>query len=381
MNKKVSSILFMLVALCIATELEAQKGSLAVENRDPQAIIAELQATITAVQATIAEVQAKVDKITTELEAQNGSLAAENRVLQANIAELQSKIAELEKQCAALAKSSSKNRELTANNAKLKADIAELEKRRAGMERLAALLGERDETRGISAPPQEWTDPVTGMPFVEIKEGCSLMGSPETDKSLVSLCLDGFWIGKYEVTQEQWQKVMGVGNNPSSFKGDLTRPVETVSWTNVQEFLSKLNSKVEKNSLLPLSGGKYRLPTEAEWEYACRAGTQMTYSFGDDAKRIGDYAWYKDNSDGKTHPVGKLNPNPWRLYDMHGNVWEWCQDPKNPQSSSSDEPRVLRGGSWDDVPIDVRCAVRFSIPPASQHPNVGLRVVIAASGQ
>ena len=119
-----------------------------------------------------------------------------------------------------------------------------------------------------------------------------------------------FYLGIHEVTQGQWETVMG--NNPSKFKGDANRPVEMVSWEEVQKFIDKLNSKE--------GGTKYRLPTEAEWEYAARAGSATAYSFGDDSGQLGKYAWFEGNAGSTTHPVGKLQPNAWGLYDMHGNV-------------------------------------------------------------
>lgn len=126
-----------------------------------------------------------------------------------------------------------------------------------------------------------------------------------------------FYLGKYEVTQEQWQAVMG--DNPSHFKGPKN-PVETLSWDDCQQFLVKLNAKSGGQ------GGKFVLPTEAQWEYACRAGSAGKFCFGDDEKQLGEYAWYAKNSDGKTHAVGGKKPNTFGLHDMHGNVWEWCQD-------------------------------------------------------
>ena len=139
-----------------------------------------------------------------------------------------------------------------------------------------------------------------------------------------------------------------MGNNPSNFKGE-DRPVESVSWKDVQEFVKKLNEKEGTD--------KYRLPSEAEWEYACRAGTQTRYSFGDDESKLNEYAWYDKNSGSETHPVGQKKPNPWGLYDMHGNVWEWVQDRWHgdyngaPSDGSawedgSGSDRVDRGGSW-----------------------------------
>jgi formylglycine-generating enzyme required for sulfatase activity len=128
-----------------------------------------------------------------------------------------------------------------------------------------------------------------------------------------------FYLGKYEVTQAQWEAVMG--NNPSQFKGDPNSPVENVSWDDVQEFIKRLKRLNTRES-----GVKYRLPREAEWEYAAQAGTTTAYSFGNDPSQLGEYAWYGENANGETHPVGQKKPNPWGLYDMHGNVWEWVQD-------------------------------------------------------
>jgi formylglycine-generating enzyme required for sulfatase activity len=124
-----------------------------------------------------------------------------------------------------------------------------------------------------------------------------------------------FYIGKYPVTQMQWQAVMG--NNPSHFTGDATRPVENVSWDEVQVFLQRLKER---------DGNLYRLPTEAEWEYVARAGSASAYCFGDDEEQLGQYAWHDKNAGGTTHPVGQLNANKRNLYDVQGNVWEWVKD-------------------------------------------------------
>ena len=126
-----------------------------------------------------------------------------------------------------------------------------------------------------------------------------------------------FYLGKYLVTQEQWEAVMG--SNPSEFKGPKN-PVEMVSWEDCQQFLGKLNAKSSSGA------SKFQLPSEAQWEYACRAGSKTKYCFGDDESKLGEYAWYDANSGNTTHPVGGKKPNAWGLYDMHGNVCEWCQD-------------------------------------------------------
>jgi formylglycine-generating enzyme required for sulfatase activity len=183
----------------------------------------------------------------------------------------------------------------------------------------------------------------------------------------------GFELGKYEVTQAVWQAVMGT--NPSTFKGpDL--PVEQVSWNDVQEFLAVLNGRGD--------GHHYRLPTEAEWEYAARAGTS-----GEHYGKIDAIAWYALNSDNQTHPVGRKQPNAWGLYDMQGNVWEWCEDwyqddyyggfgkdeAVDPQGPASGQYRVLRGGSWYRYLWFVRASSRLGVRPSSRYPHVGFRCV------
>ena len=210
----------------------------------------------------------------------------------------------------------------------------------------------------------------TGMEFVFVPGGCFQMGSNNGDsdeKPAHKVCLEGFWMGKYEVTQAQWENIMG--ENPSHFKGE-DRPVETVSWNDAQAFLKKLNAN-PSHSPLNQGGqrGVFRLPSEAEWEYTARAGTQTAYAFGDDPARLGDYAWFDDNSGNKTHPVGQKKPNAFGLYDMHGNVWEWVADTWHNNyggaptdgsvwDSGDSDWRVLRGGSWYNNAKDLRCAVR-----------------------
>ena len=180
-----------------------------------------------------------------------------------------------------------------------------------------------------------------------------------------------FYLGKYAVTQEQWVVVMGEGSNKSKFKG-RTNPVENVSWHDAQKFIKKLNEKE--------GGKKYRLPTEGEWEHAARAGTETDWFFGNYERKdrkalekaLEQYAWYGNSKD-STHPVGQKSPNPWGLYDIYGNVWEWVEDwygefkaetvtdPTGPEEGSN---RVYRGGSWNDGVGICRSASRGRCGPS-----------------
>lgn len=188
-----------------------------------------------------------------------------------------------------------------------------------------------------------------------------------------------FYLGKCEVTQEQWEAVMG--GNPSGFEGPKD-PVERISWIDCQQFLVKLNTKSGGE------GSKFVLPTEAQWEYACRAGSTGKCCFGDDENEVGEYAWYIENEGKKTHPVGEKQPNAWGLYDMYGNVWEWCQDwygdyeaeavddPSGPTEGSN---RVYRGGSWISSSSDCRSAYRYEGRPYYRDDVVGFRVAAVPS--
>jgi len=196
-----------------------------------------------------------------------------------------------------------------------------------------------------------------------------------------------FYMGKYEVTQEQFKQVMGA--NPSSSKGPKL-PVEQASWEDAKEFCKKASSVQQSSGLLqPQSGGlrhKVRLPTSAEWEYACRAGTTTSYNSGDKEADLARAAWYWRNSGHCTHPVGQKEPNAWGLYDMHGNVWVWCVDwfgfcPKaaltDPQRPANGDEPVLRGGGWWDEATGCRSAGRIKCPPDYLRSYFGFRVVLA----
>ncbi|GHU06259.1 hypothetical protein FACS1894158_12140 [Betaproteobacteria bacterium] len=223
-----------------------------------------------------------------------------------------------------------------------------------------------------------------GTEFILIPAGSFTMGADKnsekanTDETPHRVSISrAFYLGKYPVTQGEWVAVMG--SNPSQFKG-RSNPVEWVSWDDAQTFIQRLNAKEGTN--------KYRLPTEAEWEYAARAGTKSAYSFGDDAEQLGAYAWYDDNSGSQTHPVGQKKPNPWGLYDMHGNVYEWVNDwndesyysrspSTDPAGPSSGRSRVLRGGSWGDYAWSLRSACRFSSMPDGRGGFVGFRLTLS----
>jgi len=189
-----------------------------------------------------------------------------------------------------------------------------------------------------------------------------------------------FCLGLCEVTQAEYQRVMG--SNPSQFKGDPNRPVEKLTWDEALEFCRKLSDLPSEKA----EGIIYRLPTEAEWEYACRAGTTTRYSFGDDEALLGQYAWWSKNSQGRTRPVGRLRANGFGLFDMHGNVWECCADShaaeyyatspgEDPTGPASGAWRVARGGSCrGDYPGFFRCAYRRRGQPVYSYNDRGFRV-------
>jgi formylglycine-generating enzyme required for sulfatase activity len=184
-----------------------------------------------------------------------------------------------------------------------------------------------------------------------------------------------YYLGKFEITQEQYQQIMG--DNPGLFRRrDL--PVEQVSWDDAQEFCKKVSEK---------TGSVVRLPTDAEWERACRAGTKTTYYTGDAETDLDRAGWHARNSKSATHPVGQKTPNAWGVYDMHGNVCEWCGDwygdyargaQRDPTGAAAGEARVLRGGSWRDVPWSCRSAFRHRSAPGYRNFNFGFRVVVVA---
>jgi formylglycine-generating enzyme required for sulfatase activity len=221
-----------------------------------------------------------------------------------------------------------------------------------------------------------------GMKFVVIPPGEFMMGSPKGEpgrrdhETLHRVTLTkAFEFGVYEVTQEQYEQVMGT--NPSISKGPQN-PVEQVSWDDAVEFCRKLSAMPAEKK----AGYVYRLPTEAEWEYSCRAGTTTAFSFGDSDSQLGGYAWFDENSGNTTHPVGQKKSNPWGLYDMHGNIYEWCQDRygdypsgsvTDPIGPASGSHRVLRGSSFSHRSSFVRSAFRSFTQPVNHLNNFGFR--------
>jgi len=242
---------------------------------------------------------------------------------------------------------------------------------------LIAILGCGSETEPAKTPAKAVVSIVNsiGMRFVPIQTGTFTMGNDKTAHKVT--LTQSFHLGQHEVTQEQYERVME--KTPSKFKG-AQNPVENVSWNDAVEFCRKLSELPGEKS----AGYVYRLPTEAEWEYANRAGTTTEYSFGDSDSELGDYAWYYKNSGGTTHPVGGKLPNAWGLYDMNGNVWEWCQDWRgkypsgpvtDPTGPSSGSDRVKRGGSWGYSARYCRSGSRLAITPGIRIEVLGFRVL------
>jgi len=242
--------------------------------------------------------------------------------------------------------------------------------------------------------PDSYTEPATGISFVKVNGGCFQMGCGEwywssakgsncenDEKPVRRIYLDSFLIGRYEVTQQQWLKVMGY--NPSCFQNTkLNLPVESVTWNEVQEFIARL-------TILYKGPYRFRLPSEAEWEYACRSGGEAQIFCG--GNENGPLAWYRVTSSGRTHPVGKKQPNGLGLYDMSGNVREWCNDyyglysmkeKRNPAGPSQGSSRVVRGGAWGDhYSRFCRSAFRDQFLPQLKSKFIGFRLVLFLPNQ
>jgi formylglycine-generating enzyme required for sulfatase activity len=241
---------------------------------------------------------------------------------------------------------------------------------------------QKEETLRTSESKQQKVEAasVTEDGMVYVKGGCfdmgDIFGTGDSDEKPVhTVCLGDFYLGKTEVTQKQWEDV--TGSNPSKFEcADC--PVERVSWNNVQDFIKKLNEKTGRN---------YRLPTEAEWEYAARSGgLKEQWAGTNDEEKIGEYTWYGYTANGRTHAVAGKTPNAIGLYDMMGNVWEWCSDrydkeyyetspSKDPQGPSDGKTRVLRGGGWRSKGRVLRTTDRNNMPPSiKKFSDMGFRL-------
>lgn len=234
-----------------------------------------------------------------------------------------------------------------------------------------------------SAATAQTSNVASGIEMVRVPGGCFQMGTAGYEKHerpIHEVCVDSFDIGKYEVTQAQWKVAMGMNSSKFSACGDNC-PVDQISWNDAQEFIRKLNAEGK---------GVFRMPTEAEWEYACRSGGKdEIWPGGVSAAYVHDIAWFDKAAAGdRTHPVGGKSPNGLGIHDMAGNVWEWVQDKfvtpypsgvaKNPRiESGGEEKRVMRGGSWAQKLNYVRCGVRSRYEPefVDPHGRVGLRVV------
>ena len=226
----------------------------------------------------------------------------------------------------------------------------------------------------------------TAFTFVEVPAGRFLMGSPSSEAGRAAdegpqrevTISRSFWLGKFEVTQAQWAAVMKA--NPAMFRDfadSALHPVDGVSWVDVQAYLERMNA---------LGLGRFRLPTEAEWEYAARAGSETRFPWGDDPafRELPRHGWFYPRSEGRSHPVGLKDPNPWGLHDMLGGAWEWCADRFGPYAAgpavdptgpAEGADRVIRGGSWFNEPEALRSANRHRHPPDSRQTNLGLRLV------
>lgn len=226
-------------------------------------------------------------------------------------------------------------------------------------------------------PGDIWVEPATDMAFVWVPKDCFYMGSNfgySNEKPVHKVCLDGFWIGKNEVTQGQWEKIMG--NNPSYFKKGSDYPVENINRIMVQEFIAKFEN---------ISGNRFKLPTEAQWEYAATGGNQRHIYSG--SNNIDEVGWYRKNGGLTSHPIAKKKPNKFGLYDMSGNVGEWCEDiyednsylkhqMHNPLFKSENSSYVVRGGSWSHKdPLHLRCSRRAGVYEYNSSQDIGFRLI------
>ena len=255
----------------------------------------------------------------------------------------------------------------------------------------------RSGANSSAKPPiaeKEFVVPACGMKLNWVAAGEFRMGSPDGEAGRSNdegpqtevRISRGFWLGSFTVTQEEWRVVAeeatGLNAEPSYFRGDRL-PVEQVSWNDCEQWLQELNTLEEAR--LP-KGFQYRLPTEAEWEFVCRAGTSTRFHFGSGDEQLDEHGWYSGNSRSQTHAVGEKKPNGWGFHDLHGNVWEWCGDwygplaggrVTDPKGANFGTNRVFRGGSWGVAASRCRSAYRVWNKPGYRDYTVGFRVALA----
>jgi formylglycine-generating enzyme required for sulfatase activity len=393
-DEDVKSIHDVVIATFIALEQERQRQ--AALERQSQLEAEELESGLQLRQMQQSQREAKDREKQSELERQNQAKA--ERLRQAELKKQQDLEAEQAKRQRRQSEAGQQSQEeepkqpnrlrLTRRNFMVIAGLSGV-----SVVAFAAIRGNSSKVSPIIiSPPQPFTADLgngANLEMLYIRNGKFTMGSPPEEKGdederpqIKDVNISAFYMGKNEVTQAQWQAIMG--NNPSKFQESGQNPVELVSWNDAQEFCKKLSQK---------AGRQFRLPSEAEWEYACRAGTTTAYSFGNDASQLGEYAWYDGNSENKTHPVGQKKPNAFGLYDMHGNVWEWCQDVygkygddasdrirkigKAVGNENDNQDRLLRGGSWSRGARVCRSAIRIRNTADLRHNGIGFRVVCA----
>jgi formylglycine-generating enzyme required for sulfatase activity len=254
------------------------------------------------------------------------------------------------------------------------------------------MIGKSIQVELVTATPEDSTFIERDIRFIRVPGGSFQMGSNDgeiDEKPVHQVTVSGFWMGVYEITQAQYQTIMG--SNPSYFTGDNSRPAEMVSWLNAVQFCNVLSTMAELQPCYDemtwecdFSKDGYRLPTEAEWEYACRAGMTTQYCTGNNESDLSFAGWYVGNSQYTTHPVGMKEPNAWGLYDVHGNVWEWCHDQYgaytnestiNPTGAEKTNKRIVRGGAWSDDPDECRSANRESYYQGMSYNLIGFRIV------
>ena len=367
-----------------AEELVELQNRVRAAVADQQAVTQRLREVVRQVDATVQGVEAAQSGMNALQEVVNERLTALRDELEPVIAGEQAKarrLGQLEEQMlTAVTRQQAATQRLSDLAGQVEAVAQALHEARADLDAARediAALAAAPPAVAATGPSKTWTNTLD-MAFVLIPAGAFDMGSAsgEADEQPVRSVAIGkpFYIGRFEVTQAQWFAVMET--DPSQFTDDPNRPVEGVSWNDAQAFIAKLNA-TEPDAT-------YRLPTEAEWEYAARAGSTTAYAFGDDAAQLDAHAWYVGNAGNTTHPVGEKQPNAWGVHAMHGGVWEWVQNryapyPSAAEAESARPPpgnrRVIRGGSWLSPAADCRAASRSHAHPAFRGAHVGFRLV------